>query len=888
MTLPVGSTLSSYKILGPLGAGAMGEVYRARDTKLEREVAIKVLPEAFAEDEERLRRFEREAKTLASLNHPNVAHIHSVDQIEDTCFLVLELVPGETLEERLKRGPLPLDEAVDVCRQIAEGLEAAHDAGVIHRDLKPANVRITPEGRVKLLDFGLAKPAPDARVGSSTDSVLTTEAGRLIGTPTYMAPEQARGKSIDKRVDVWAFGCVLFECLTAERAFAGETMSDVLSAVLSQEPDWTKLPETTPPRLRDLIARCLVKDPRRRLRDVGDARIELERGFEDDELAASEKTPSLIFRLLPWVFTALVGAPWLLTVFFHGEAPTPEPPRHLSLRLPHGVELPGLGDITQNQILAISPDGSRVAFLAEKAGQRSLYLRALDSAEVKLVPGSEEAQAPMFSPDGAWIAFGARGRLWKSALGNGQPIAIASVIPDRGGAWGPDGSIVLAPTKTSGLVRIPPGGGEPVVLTTPDKDGGERSHRWPAFLPGGDEVAFTVGRADSPGNYEGAAIEAVSISTGKRRRLCSGASFARGIEPDGLALGRNGKIFTMPIASAKGEALGSTSPALDGVAGVPESGVLFFDVSRDGTLVYAERDPAAFTYELAWVGRDGKVESAGLPAREYKTPRISPDGKKMVAAIGPGGGAESDLWVCDLERRSWSRLTFDKSSLSPSWSRDGEKILFATSREGRTVFATKRADGSGEVEELAEFEAGVPRFPQGFTADGEGIVYLEQGTAGTSQDVYVWEVKERKASGVLTSPAGDHYVSLSPDGKWIAYVSDESGTREVYVRDFPAKRGKWQIGEGATAVRWGREGKELIVVQGQKLIAVPVETGGAFESGEGRVVAELEFVPVDESAANFDVGGDGRVLVVRPTSVGEWRGHVEVILEWSERHAVAR
>jgi Tol biopolymer transport system component len=881
LSLLPGSTLASYQILGPLGTGAMGEVYRAKDTRLGREVAIKVLPEHFAADEERLRRFEREATMLASLNHPNVAQIFGVDQVGDACFLVLELVPGETLEERLKQGPLPLDDAVDVCRQIAEGLEAAHEAGVIHRDLKPANVRITPEGKVKVLDFGLAKPTREGKGGSSTDSVLTTEAGRLLGTPTYMAPEQARGKSIDKRVDVWAFGCVLFECLTAERAFAGETMSDVLAAVLGQEPDWTKLPATTPPRLRDLIARCLVKDPRRRLRDVGDARIELERGFAADAPGVRAKPPSPIFRLLPWAAAALLAVLWLLSALRDGAPPPPERSRHLSVRLPHGVELPGLGDVTQNQILAISPDGARLAFLGEEDGQRRLYLRPLDSAEVTVVPGSEGAQAPMFSPDGAWIAFGARGKLWKSAMGVGQPIEIASVIPDRGGAWGKDGSIVLAPTKTSGLVRIPPGGGAPVELTLPDKEGGERSHRWPAFLPGGDEVAFTVGRVETPGNYDDAAIDAVSISTGKRRKLVQGASFVRGIEPDGVAIGRAGKIFAMPLVQAKGERLGGALPALEGVAGVPMSGVVFFDVADDGTLVYAEKDPAEDVFELAWVGRDGKVEPAGLPAREYRTPRISPDGKKLAVAIGPGGGSESDLWVVDLEKRTSSRLTFDRSSISPAWSRDGETILFVTTDTvGKSAFATKRADGSGEVEKLAEFEATAPRFPLGFTADGAGILFLTQGTAGSSQDVYLWDLKAGKASGVLTTSAGEHYLALSPDGKWIAYVSDESGTREVYVQDFPGKRGKWQIGDGATAVRWGRDGKELTVVQGQKLIAVPVETGGAFSSGEGKVVAEMAFLPMDESAANYDVAGDGRVLVVRPTSVGEWRGHLEVVSHW--------
>ena len=889
MPIAAGSKLSFYEVLSPLGAGAMGEVYRALDTRLGREVAIKVLPEHFASDAERMKRFEREARTLASLNHPNVAQIFGVDQHGETFFLALELVPGETLEERLKRGPLPGDEALEVCRQIAEGLEAAHEAGVIHRDLKPANIRITPDGRVKLLDFGLAKPIHSGEAKSSVDSVLSTELGRLIGTPTYMAPEQARGKSIDKRVDLWAFGCVLFESLTAQRAFAGETVSDVLASVLEKEPDWTKLPASTPPHVRALLARCLSKDPRMRLRDAGDARIELERPAAAVRTAAGAHAPAgVLVRALPWAAAVLLGGLWLRTMLADRPPPATGVQSQLALRLPSGVEIDSVGNAEQNQLLAISPDGSRVAFLGREAGVRRIYVRALGSPEITPLAGTEGAICPLFSPDGRWIAFGIRGRLAKIPATGGQPVEVSPLGPDRGGAWGPDGSLVFSPGKTSGLVRIPAAGGEPVELTRPDSAQGERSHRWPTFLPGGDEVAFTIGRIDKPGDYDGADIEAVSISTGKRRKLASGASFVRVLAPDTLVFARSGQLVTLPFEQATGAPLGSGVPVLDSVAGVVASGVMHFDIAANGTLVYAERDPREGEFSLEWIARDGTIEALPLPAREYRTPRISRDGKRIAVAIGPGGGRASDLWIAEPERGSLSRLTFDGRSYSPVWRADDERVAFVTSLGIKYRFAWKRADGSDDSEILVEFGDEFPRFPMSFTADGDGLVFITQGAAGTSQDVFCWSRREGKVDAICATPAGEHYAALSPDGAWLAFVSDESGTREVYVQDFPAHRGRWQVGEGGIAPRWSHDGRELFIVRGQEILAVPVETSPSFSSGAPRTVATLGFIPTDESVANYDVAPDGRLLVVRGTSKESYQGHLNLLLNWRPEVTQAR
>ena len=879
MTLVAGQSLSHYTILGPLGAGAMGAVYLARDQRLEREVAIKVLPEEFSGDEERLQRFEREAKTLAALNHPNVAQIHQVDQVGDTCFLVLELVPGESLEERLRRGPLPLDEALEVCRQIAEGLEAAHEAGVIHRDLKPANVRVTPEGRVKVLDFGLAKPMRAGKDSRATDSVLSTEQGRLLGTPTYMAPEQARGRAIDRRVDVWAFGCVLFECLTGKRAFDGESLSDVLGSVLRDEPALAALPASTPDRVRELIVRCLHKDPFQRLRDVGEARLVFQR--------APEPKPRGAVRS-PWPIAlaacALLALGVLLWQARAGTSGSGAQPRlaALSVRLDPELNLYKRGNLEQNGVLAISPDSSKLVLVCQRGNQRQLYLRALDSPAITPIEGSDGAIGPFFSPDGRWLAFFAHGQLFKAPIGGGKPIALCEVGLTRGGAWGPDDTIVFTPTATAPLMRIPASGGTPSELSELDATGGERSHRWPVFLPGGREVAFTVGTVDKPGDYDDSTIDAVALDTRERRKLVRGASFVRVLAPDELVLGRGDQLFVLPLASLSGGPLGGAAVALEGVAGVAASGVLHYDISAEGDLAYAERDPLATQFELVWLAPDGTLEPLKLPPREYQTPRISPDGKRIVVGIGPGGGRATDLWMHDLERGSMTRFTFDERSGTPSWTADGQRVLFGSGKEGHSSFQWKLADGTDEGELLVNFTDSVPRFPSGLTPTGELLPFVNQGTAGTAQDIFYWSRRDGAEHPLARTSAGENYPALSPDGEWIAYVTDESGVREVYVQAFPERRGRWQVSEGGSCPVWARDGSELFYVDGKTIRAVSVSTQPSFSSGPPRTVAELDFLPSSESLVNFDVAPDGRLLLVRGTSQSSYEGHVNVILGWGE------
>ena len=691
MPLHAGQALAHYAILAPLGAGAMGEVYRARDTKLGREVAIKVLPEHFANDAERLKRFEREAKALASLNHPNVAQIHGVDQIGDTCFLVLELVPGESLEERLKRGPLPLGEALDVCRQIAEGLEAAHDAGVIHRDLKPANVRLAPDGKVKVLDFGLAKPASESGQGSSTDSVLTTEAGRLLGTPTYMAPEQARGKAIDRRVDIWAFGCVLYECLTARHAFAGESLTDVLAAVIEREADWAALPPNTPPRVRELLRRCLAKEVKQRLQAIGEARIVL--GNADERSAGSRAAPERREhatraggRRDVWLgaIAAVAAIGWASTaVVFTSRKPAASVDLRASLALPDSVGIPILDDSGGASLatLAVSPLGDQVAYAASKGADGALYLRKLDSFAVGVLPNTAGAYGPFFAPEGRRLAFFALGHIWRIDLPGGVPVDLGPSGPVAvGGTWTNADTIVYTPSYADGLYILPASGGEARALTTVDRAAGEVSHRWPHALPNGAGVLFVI-KSASNASLDDARIAIADLETGKYRVLLEGGSSPRYLESGHLVFARAGHLYAVEFDLASKTVRGAPSPVLDGVATQPVNGAAWYDVTRRGLLVYLANDkfevPVA-RFSLEGPGRPPELLDS-LEGR-FSRLRLSRDFKLAISKVI---GANNKLWMIDLERRNSTPLTAgggndDTGVLSP----DGRWLLFSSDRAG--------------------------------------------------------------------------------------------------------------------------------------------------------------------------------------------------------------
>ena len=886
MALLTGSTLSSYKILGPLGAGAMGEVYRARDTKLGREVAIKVLPTHFADDEERLKRFEREAKTLASLNHPNVAQIFGVDQVGELCFLVLELVPGESLDERLKRGPLPIEEAIDVGRQIAEGLEAAHEAGVIHRDLKPANVRLTPDGKVKVLDFGLAKPASESGQGSSTDSVLTTEAGRLLGTPTYMAPEQARGKAIDRRVDIWAFGCVLYECLTARRAFAGETLGDVLASVLEREPDWTSLPPATPPHVRALLERCFAKDPRARLRDIGEARVALIGAHGSaraetrppERFAATRLRTAAIALSIGFALGVGVGAALYRRAIPDGAGQRPV--TRLSVAIPN-TELmaPAVGVIA----LALSPDGRTLAYCAQRDGQILLFLRSLGENEARVVPGSQDAHNPFFSHDGQWVAFFAGEKLKKAPVRGGEPLDLCPSTGSRGACWLEDGSIVLAPTMAGGLYRLPASGGEPEPLTELDSGRNERTHRWPSALPGGEWVLFVVGTTDQVTNYERAVVCAVSLETKERREVFAGAGMAKYSPSGHLVFGRPGTLLAVSFDLATLEVRGSELPVVNGVASIPESGGVQFDLSRDGTLAYLPDVEGFHSRELVWVDRSGRIDPLNLPPQPYWYPRLSPDEKQILVSVGKVS-VHCDLWLADIERAKLNRLTFDQRCAYPLWAPGGGEIAYVNSSDTFQLLL-RSLEQSAVPRSILSREKRLVFQPTGFQADGSGVFFHYFGDP--ESDIHFVAAEGTAPPRALAEDASSQWGAVaSPDGRWVAFVSNETGRDEIFVRSFSRPAAKWQASsDGGIQPMWSRDGKELFYVHEKKLVAMTVEAEGEdFLAGP---TSELFTLPAVRGAqkqmVNYDVARDGkRFLTTRIADARAELENIDIVLGWPE------
>ena len=872
MTLAPGRTLTHYEILDPLGSGAMGEVYRARDTRLGREVAIKVLPEELAGDPERLRRFEREARVLASLNHPNVAQVYSIDREGDTSFMAMELVPGQDLSDLLDRGPLLLDEALELARQIAEGLESAHEAGVVHRDLKPANVRVTPQRQAKVLDFGLSKPLrtaatqPDRSVADRTATRATME-GVLLGTPAYMSPEQARGRPVDRRTDIWAFGCVLYESLTGKAAFAADTVGDLLGTVLSEEPDWAALESRAPARIVDLVRRCLRKDPRRRLRDIGDARLTLEEhlaGEEESEPALRPRTSTILVGAV-LVLGGLLGFVARSLIVEGGTDPMRSSsrysialPRDLTLATPTGMGPP----------LTISDDGRAVAFAARGPdGIRHLFLRHADGLQVQRLDGTEMAEGPFMAPDGKQVGFFHHGQqFFRVQLADGSVHEILREFTDvlHGVSWGRNDSLV-AGSVNRGLRRIPLDLGPVEWLTSLAED--EVNHRLPQLLADGETVLFTSSMRD--GSVE---LRLLSMDSGGVTRIPVRGAMARYLPGGFLVFNRSNDLFAVRFDLSSRTILGEPVRVLSGIH-VSVHGNPHFAVATDGsTLVYEPMRPPSPGRGLVWVDRQGNPKSLSA-GKGFEFPRVSEDGRKIAVAIHGVSGLH-EIWVYDAQRGAGTVLASGGNWVGPDWFAEGGRLLL-----GSFVDQNLYVQGVADQEPTLLLDRPGLQLLVG-TAPGGKVLFLEQ-SPESGMDVFELDPASGEVRPLLTGEANEEGAEVSPNGRMLAYASDEAGRRDVYLTSYPSPGAKELLTpEGGTEPVWAADGKELFFrrERGVYSVAMPVEPGGSI--GEPELLFEGDYVEGFNSRPNYDVSADGTRFIMVEGGLGLTHGRLDVVLDF--------
>ncbi len=875
----IGKTLSHYKVIEKIGEGGMGEVYRAEDTNLSRDVAIKVLPEQFTKDPQRLARFEREAKLLAQLNHPNIAAIHSFEHADDVHFLVLELVEGETLAERVAKGPLPVEEALEVCRQIAEGVEAAHEKGVIHRDLKPANVKVTPEGKVKILDFGLAKAfeAETPVTDISQSPTLTeemTRAGVILGTAAYMSPEQARGKPVDKRSDVFAFGCVLYELLTGKRAFEGETITETIAAILKSEPDWGGLPQDTSKGVHKLLQRSLVKDPDRRFRDIEYAKIEIADALAEPTAEAVTDVSvsghlTTWKRAIPWSIAVVIA---LIAVvgFWSLTRPIPQPITRFSIAPPPAAELltvsRGLGT---NQIV-VSPDGRHIIYAAVSSeGTLQLYMHSTDAFTASPIPGTANPGGfVFFSPDGKSIGFFAGGKLKKTSLAGGSPITLCDAPSGaRSGDWFED-TIVFTATFDSGqgLYRVSANGGEPEMLAPVNLDEGELAYLLPDFLPDGKNLLFTI-RFNT-----GFQTALLSLETGERKVVLENARQARYLSTGHLVYeqSQTGNLMAAPFDLAALEVTGDSVPVVQGVGQTPDTYV-DYAISNNGTLVYVPGESSG--WRLVWVDREGREKSLTEQPRGLIHLRLSPDGKQVAYDVTSGD--TRDIWIYDIDRGTHTRLTTEGGTY-PVWTPDGMWVTFTN---GRNIYR-KLADGSRETQEILTREN---TRAISWSPDGR-ILAFEEENPDTGWDIgYITIEGDDAWKPFLVTAFDERSPMISPDGRWLAYISDESGQDEIYVQPFPEGGPKLLISTGGgIEPMWSPDGRELFYRIANQMMAVAVETELRFGAGTPRQLYKGRY-SLDSGVGHprYGVSPDGQQFLMGKASEAA-QGQIRVVLNWFE------
>jgi Tol biopolymer transport system component len=884
MTLTAGTRLGTYEILSPLGAGGMGEVWKARDTRLGREVAVKVLAGDFLESEERKARFEREARTLAALNHPNIAAIYAFEEIPGSPgspgrhLLVQELLEGETLTERLSGGALGLRQVLHYATQIANGLAAAHDKGIVHRDLKPANVLLTRDGQVKLIDFGLAKTGEpgDASDTRAPTLVPATAPGVVMGTVAYMSPEQARGEPVDFRSDQFSFGSILYEMLTGRRAFERKSGAETLAAVIREEPEpIAALAPGTPAPLKWIVERCLSKEPRERYastedlaRDIAKVREHLSEFSGEAEVSRGRRPRKRLLLALAGVAGALlIGAGAGFLVRARWGAPRENRPLvRLSMTFPH-AEAPEEAD---NPTIALSPDGARLVYSGRGPNGARLYVRPIDRFEATPIPGTEGGSGPFFSPDGQWVGFWADKKLKKVSLAGGPPFVLCDVSSFRGASWGASGTILFSPFGHGGLFAVSDKGGELRAVTRLDEAKGEFTHRWPRILPGGKAAIFTANVGT--GSYDDARICLVVLATGATRTLVEGGTDARYVPTGHLVYVRSGSLFAVPFDLARLEVTGTPFPLPERVSYYLPAGVGRYDVSPGGTLVYLPSNPKEFEAQLVWVNRAGEATPLSDVRIIQSGPRISPDGRHLAVPAGD----PSDIWVVDLTRGSWDRVVSGGINWMPVWVGGGRFLAFGSNRSGPLNVFLMPLDRSLPVEQLTSGPNWA--WPTSSSPDGKTLI-IEVSSPATGWDISALSLTgDHELRPFLGSPVNEMDARFSPDGRWVAYDSDESGRSEVFVTAFPGPGPRSQVSvNGGTAPVWSRNGRELFFEGGGKMMAAAVETRPEFKAAVPRPLFELG------NLGDYDVAPDGqRFVMVRSMGKGKSAEALSVVLGWSD------
>jgi serine/threonine-protein kinase len=861
----------------------MGEVYRAKDTRLGRDVAVKILPKEMSADLARKQRFEREAKTISGLNHPNICVLHDVGSQDGVDYLVMECVEGETLARRLEKGPLPLEQVLKYGAQIADALDKAHRAGIVHRDLKPGNIMLTSTG-VKLLDFGLAKPVEGVVSGltlsvAAVRSSPVTQEGMVVGTFQYMSPEQVEGKELDGRSDIFSLGAVLYEMLTGLRAFEGKSQLSVASAILEKEPAAiSEIKPMTLPALDHVIRRCLAKDPEERWQTARDLAIELKAISNEGPHTAKAPAAATTRSSERWAWGAasalgLVAA--ALAVGFIQRAPKPEPTVRLTADMGADVKLYDDRGISA----VLSPNGARLAFVGMGPDEKwHIYVRSLDQLQATMLSGTEDATNPFFSPDSEWLGFFANAKLKKIAVQGGASVTLCDALDARGGAWSEHGTLVFAPGPRTALLKVSAAGGPSQPMTTLDQQANEATERWPQFLPGGDAVLFT---SDTHGgNYEDADIVVYSISSGKRHTLLRGGYYGRFVSTGHIVYMHEGTMFAVPFDRKGLEVTGSPSPILEGIIANPGDATMQVSFAENGTLMYVPGHGGFRLASIYWMDRAGKFTPVRETPGNYYMPALSPDGKRLALAINDG--KKSDVWVLDLARDTLMRLTFDGYNVGPIWTPGGERITYEHLGPGAGDLYWTRADGTGTPLRLTSVSGRV--YPASWHPDGK-VLTLEQGSVGSEDrglatglgqsstlmmtiegnDKQGWKPGELRP--LLTGSYNAWDSSFSPDGRWLAYASNESGDFEVYVRPFPGPGGKWQISTGGGRYpKWSRTTKELFyrTFDSKIMVAPYTVTGDSFTAGKAQLWSTGQFTE-RLGSVNFDIHPDGKRFVVLKT-----------------------